>query len=110
MKEKNVIMKNNELSFFKIFLFFFFGSMFGSFFEETIIFFLKGKWTSSHDLLFGPFSTLYGFGIIIYLIMFVKGNEKRSVLKTFLFTSLLGGIIECSWIYCVGLFKHVFEY
>jgi len=94
MKDEIVNKKNNELSFFKIFLFFFFGSMFGSFFEEIIIFFLKDEWTRSHDLIFGPFSTLYGFGIIIYLILFVKGNKKRSVLKTFLLTSLLGGLLE----------------
>lgn len=106
MKNKKGDIKkySKELSFFKLFLFFFFGSLIGSLLEEIIIFFSKGKWTRSHDLIYGPFSTLYGFGIVIYLILFAKGNKSRGVLKTFFLTAITGGIIE----YLASLFLELF--
>lgn len=78
----------------KFFIFFLVGSLFGGLFEETILFFQNGNWTSRHDMIYGPFSTLYGFGFVIYLLAFVKGNEKRGIIKTFILGTLLGGFIE----------------
>lgn len=88
----------------KIFIFFILGCLFGGLFEETILFFQNGKWTSRHDMIYGPFSTLYGFGFAIYLLVFLKGNEKRGIIKTFILASLLGGVIE----YSAGLFSENF--
>ncbi len=82
------------LCFDKIFLFFVLGSLFGSFFEEMQWFVQHGVWTSRHDLLIGPFSTLYGFGLILFLIILGPRNDRRGFSKTFIYAFLLGGIFE----------------
>lgn len=82
------------LCFDKVFLFFVLGSIFGSFFEEIQWFVHKGVWTSRHDLLIGPFSTLYGFGLILFLLILGPRNGRRGFIKTFLYAFLLGGIFE----------------
>lgn len=95
-----IIMKQNKkvyaqgLCFDKIFLFFVLGSLFGSFFEEMQWFVQHGVWTSRHDLLIGPFSTLYGFGLILFLIILGPRNDRRGFSKTFIYAFLLGGIFE----------------
>lgn len=92
IKEEKVFA--HGLSFYKIFIFFVLGSIFGSFFEEIQWFIHKGKWTSRHDLLYGPFSTLYGFGLVLFLLFLGPRNEKRGVMKTFFYAFLLGGFFE----------------
>ncbi len=95
-----IIMKQNKkvfaqgLCFDKIFLFFVLGSIFGSFFEEIQWFVQHGVWTSRHDLLIGPFSTLYGFGLILFLAILGPHNGRRGFIKTFIYAFLLGGVFE----------------
>lgn len=78
----------------KFFFFFLFGCVAGALFEEFVLFFQNGEWTRRHDLIYGPFSTLYGFGIVIFLLVFLKRNNERGIIKTFFLGSLLGGAIE----------------
>ena len=101
-----------DLSFAKIFIFFVIGSLFGSFYEEVIFFVQSGSWTVRHDLLFGPFSSLYGFGVIIFLILLVPHSKKRSILKTFLYAMFIGGIAEytASWFFDVFLNIRFWDY
>ncbi len=88
----------------KIFAFFVLGSLVGSFYEEIVFFVQFREWTCRHDLLYGPFSTLYGFGLILFLIFLGNKNAERKFLKTFLCASLLGGIFE----YLASLFLELF--
>lgn len=92
------------INLYKIFIFFILGSIFGSFFEEILFFFQNGSWTRRHDLIYGPFSTLYGFGVVLFLCVFVKKNVTRSIPKTFFYISLLGGLVE----YIAGLLSETF--
>lgn len=78
----------------KIFLFFIIGSVFGGFFEEIQWFIIHGTWTCRHDLLYGPFSTLYGFGMILFLILLEPQNNERGVGKTFFYSFVIGGAFE----------------
>ncbi len=82
------------LSFYKIFIFFILGSLFGSYFEELQYFIKNDCFTTRHDLLIGPFSTLYGFGMILFLLILGPKNNYRGIGKTFLYAFLLGGIFE----------------
>ena len=82
------------LCFYKIFIFFVFGSVFGGFFEEIQWFVIHKSWTCRHDLLIGPFSTLYGFGMVLFLLLLGPGNGKRGIFKTFFYSFLIGGIFE----------------
>lgn len=91
-------MKENRfaqgLCFYKIFLFFVFGSLFGSYFEEIQWFIKHDCLTSRHDLLIGPFSTLYGFGMVLFLILLGPKNNQRSIFRTFFYACFIGGIFE----------------
>lgn len=95
-----VTMKQNKkvfakgLCFDKVFLFFVLGSIFGSFFEEIQWFIQHGVWTSRHDLLIGPFSTLYGLGLVLFLVILGPHNDRRGFIKTFIYAFFLGGIFE----------------
>lgn len=93
MKEDRKIFAKG-LCFIKVFLFFVLGSMFGSFFEEVQWFIQKGVRTSRHDLLIGPFSTLYGFGLVLFLLILGPYNGKRGFLKTFVYSFFIGGVFE----------------
>lgn len=92
MKEKKQFAKG--LNFTKIFIFFLIGSLFGTYFEEILYFFQNGIWTNRQGLIYSPFSTLYGFGVAIYLIILGPNNINRGLIKTFIYATILGGTIE----------------
>lgn len=104
-KNKKIFAKN--LSFFKIFIFFIVGSLFGSFFEEILYCFQHGNWTCRHDLIYGPFSTLYGFGNVFYLITLGWKNKERGIIKTFFLAALLGGLLEFGVSLIIELIFHL---
>lgn len=43
-------------------------------------------------VIYGPFNPLYGFGIII--IVLILGRKERKSFKTFIYSAVLGGLIE----------------
>lgn len=92
------------IGFYKVFIFFVLGSILGSFYEEILFFIQTKEWTCRHDLIYGPFSTLYGFGTSLFLILLGPKNEKRGIIQTFFLASFIGGITE----YLVGLFSEFF--
>lgn len=92
------------LCFKKFFLLFVLGSLVGSFYEEIVFFVQYKEWTVRHDLLYGPFSTLYGFGLLLFLLFLEWKDKKRGVFKTFLYASLIGGVFE----YLASLFLELF--
>ncbi len=92
MNDKKIFAKG--LCFDKIFIFFLLGSIFGGFFEEIQWFVKNGVWTCRHDLLIGPFSTLYGFGLVLFLVLLGDYNHKLGFIKTFFYSFLIGGIFE----------------
>ena len=88
-----------SISFFKLFVFFILGSIAGCFFEEVLFYFQNGYWEYWRDLLIGPFNTLYGFAIIVYIIVSGRNCKKRNIFLTFILSALLGDFIE----YTTGL-------
>ena len=78
----------------KIFIFFLLGSIFGFVFEGTISFFIDGKWMHRSDLIYGPFSTLYGVGVVLNLALLLPKNQERGIFKTFILSSIIGGTYE----------------
>lgn len=88
----------------KIFIFFVIGSLFGFLFEGFLFLFKNGKWVNHSDLILGPFSTLYGLGVVINLLLLVPHNSKRGIFKTFIYSSLIGGVFE----YVASLITEIF--
>lgn len=91
------ICKFNEII--KIFIIFMIGSVLGYIVEMIVGLVQNGHFVSRQGLIYGPFTPVYGIGIIVYYVFFklVKTRDKK---KIFIFSMILGGITEylCSFI------------
>lgn len=89
--------KFNEI--FKVFIIFMIGSVLGYVVEMIVALVQNGHFVSRQGLLYGPFTPVYGIGILVYYIFFriVKNRDKKIV---FISSMILGGITEylCSYI------------
>ena len=89
--------KFNEI--FKAFIIFMIGSILGYVVEMIVALVQNGHFVSRQGLLYGPFTPVYGIGILVYYIFFriVKNRDKKIV---FISSMILGGITEylCSYI------------
>ena len=89
--------KINEIN--KICLIFMIGSMIGYIVEMIVALVQNWHFVSRQGLLYGPFTPVYGIGILVYYIFFkfVKTRNKGIV---FISSMILGGITEylCSYI------------
>ena len=85
--------------FIKAFIIFMIGSVIGYVVEMIVALVQNGYIESRQGLLYGPFTPVYGIGIIVYYIFFnkIKTRDKKIV---FLLSMLIGGITEylCSFI------------
>ena len=84
----------------KIFIFFVIGCIIGTYYEEALNFAKFGNYSDRQGLLYGPFSPIYGIGVAIFVVFLGKHNESRSLWKTLLYASIIGGVTEfmTSWI------------
>ena len=78
----------------KIFIFFVLGCLIGTYYEEILWFVKYAEITNRQGLIYGPFSPIYGVGILVFVLLLGKKNDTRSILKTFLYACLIGGITE----------------
>ena len=89
--------KFNEI--FKVFIIFMIGCILGYVVEMIVALVQNGHFVSRQGLLYGPFTPVYGIGILVYYIFFkiVKNRNKKIV---FVSSMILGGITEylCSYI------------
>lgn len=89
--------KLNEIT--KIFFIFMIGSVIGYVVEMIVAFVQEGHFESRQGVLYGPFTPVYGIGILVFYMFFnrIKTREKK---KIFLLAMLLGGITEylCSFL------------
>ena len=89
--------KFNEV--FKIFIIFMIGSTIGYIVEMIVALVQNGHFVSRQGLLYGPFTPVYGIGILVYYV-FSKIVKTRNKGIVFLSSMILGGITEylCSYI------------
>ena len=91
--------KLNEIN--KIFLIFMIGSIIGYIVEMIVALVQEGHLESRQGVIYGPFTPIYGVGIVIYYLAFqkIKTRDKK---KIFLISMLLGGTVEYlfSFLYC----------
>lgn len=94
MKKKKII---EELII--IFWLFVIGSILGYIFEMIVVLFQKGHFESRQGLIYGPFTPVYGIGIVIYYLILKNINTENKT-RIFLITMILGGITEyiCSFV------------
>ncbi|MDD3219348.1 MAG: DUF5684 domain-containing protein [Lachnospiraceae bacterium] len=79
----------------KVFIFFIIGCLVGTYWEEILYFFTHHfQTTDRQGMLYGPFSPIYGVGISIFVLLLGKNNDKHTILKTYLYSCLIGGVVE----------------
>ncbi len=81
-----------------IFWLFIFGSILGYIFEMIVALVQKGHFESRQGLIYGPFTPVYGVGIVIYYLI-LSNMDIQNKIKVFGITMVLGGITEyiCSF-------------
>ena len=77
----------------KIFWIFLIGSIIGYGLEMIVDLVQNGHFVSRQGLLFGPFIQVYGVGLVAYYLV-ISNIRKKSYIKIFFITMLLGGIVE----------------
>lgn len=80
--------------FVKIFVFFVLGCIIGTYYEEILWFIRFHERVNRQGIFYGPFSPIYGLGISIFVIFLGRNAEKRSWLKTWAWSALIGGCTE----------------
>ncbi len=87
------------LSFKKLFIIFVIGSIAGVFIEEIFLFirsyltdYDKTRWYLDRSLVHGPFSIIYGFGMVMASVLAHLKTKNFTIL--FLITFILSGIVE----------------
>ena len=86
-KEENKILKKIV----KLFCVFVIGSIIGYLLEMIVGLVQNGHFVSKQGLIYGPFSQVYGIGLVIYYLV-IPNNEKN--IEIFLISMFLGGIVE----------------
>lgn len=86
-KEENKILKKIV----KLFWVFVIGSIIGYLLEMIVGLVQNGHFVSKQGLIYGPFSQVYGIGLVIYYL--VIPNNKKNI-EIFLISMFLGGIVE----------------
>ena len=77
----------------KILWIFLIGSIIGYGLEMIVGLVQNGHFVSRQGLLFGPFIQVYGVGLVAYYLV-ISNIKKKSYIKIFFITMLLGGIVE----------------
>ena len=77
----------------KVFWIFLIGSILGYGIEMIVGLVQNGHFVSRQGLLFGPFIQVYGVGLVAYYLV-ISNIKKKSYIKIFFITMLLGGIVE----------------
>lgn len=82
-----------------LFWLFILGSIIGYIFEMTVVLFQKGYFESRQGLIYGPFTPVYGIGMVVYYVI-LKSIHTQNKVEIFFVTMLLGGITEylCSFV------------
>ncbi len=82
-----------------LFWLFILGSMIGYVYEMIVVLCQKGYFESRQGLIYGPFTPVYGIGIVMYYCI-LKSVPTKNKIEIFLVTMLLGGMTEylCSFV------------
>lgn len=98
-KKKNCFWNTKAEMFTTLVFVFVFGSFTGYVVEVLYAFLLEGRFINKQGMIYGPFNQIYGFGGIVFAILFNKVHTKKTIL-IFLISAIVGGAFEylCSFI------------
>ncbi len=78
----------------KVFIFFVLGCLLGTYYEEILWFVRTKEKVNRQGMIYGPFSPIYGFGVVIFVAILGLHNADRSILRTWIYGCLIGGGAE----------------
>lgn len=90
------------LCFQKLFFVFLIGSVFGTIYEDILIYVRSGVWMVHRGVIYGPFNVIYGFGAAVMCWLLLR--KKYSDAQIFIGSALMGGLIE----YLLSFLQEVF--
>lgn len=77
-----------------VFAMFMIACLIGTYWEELLFFISHHAYETRTGTVIGPFSPIYGYGVAVFALLLGKGNEKRPIWKTYLYSCLIGGVAE----------------
>lgn len=80
--------------YFKYLIFFVIGSFLGWFWETVLFSIKRGRFVNCQGVLYGPFSPIYGFGVVLGVLLLEKYRLKDKKLKIFLLGGFYLGVAE----------------
>jgi uncharacterized membrane protein len=89
-------------NFYKLFLLFMIGSIFGCYMEQIQYYLHKSIWECRAGVIWGPFSEIYGFGAVLMFLLSQKVKDK-SPLIVFSIATVCGSAFE----YIARLFQEI---
>lgn len=89
-EEKEIFARG--LSFFKLFCIFVFGCVFGTVWEEVLVFVTEHRWITQQGMVYGPFNPIYGFAAA-GLSWLLKRKERKWYVN-FLIGAVTAGLFE----------------
>lgn len=82
-----------ELTGFNILMLFVLGSVVGLFLETLVSYPVDGAWKDRSGFVWGPFSPIYGMGIVLFTIVLNEIHDKNPLVM-FLVAGVAGGVVE----------------
>lgn len=114
-EEENVSLKNDEsiiveskrevfargICYSKLFWLFIIGCVIGTYYEQILTLVRLNSWESRQGVIYGPFNPVYGFGMVLFIVILYKFKEWW---KVFLIGAFIGGGFE----YILSYLQEVF--
>jgi len=92
----------NTYIFYKIFLIFAIGSVFGCYMEQILYYIQRDIWECRAGVIWGPFSEIYGFGVVLIYLLYQK-LKGSSPFVIFCISTVFGSAFE----YTARLFQEI---
>ncbi|MDR2504761.1 MAG: putative ABC transporter permease [Oscillospiraceae bacterium] len=96
----------------KIFWLFIIGSLLGCVYETILTLVRTGQFQRRVSLLYGPFSTIYGFGAVTLFIVFALFKNRPNVFAVFAYGAVVCTIVEFffAWVQQKAFGTHSWDY
>ncbi|SHJ68772.1 putative ABC transporter permease [Parasporobacterium paucivorans] len=93
MKNKTESADGCKITFYTLVWSFLLGSFFGYCIETAVYFYKRGYFVNRQGVIYGPFSEIYGFGLIVVLLCLYKIRNKKGYI-IFLASMAVGTLFE----------------
>lgn len=87
----NEVVFAKDICYSKLFWLFMIGCFIGTYYEQVVTLIREQVWVSRQGVIYGPFNPVYGFGLVLFIVLLYKFEEWW---KVFLLGAFIGGSFE----------------